>query len=93
MYGAHISKLFKIFKSLVFQNHIFRPNDLGVFFDYLECPGVSKYNIGFGARGHVRKSRNHENYGFEGPHITKSKSYKLKLKQNRTTELSSISFS
>ena len=48
-------------------------------------------NIGFGAQGHVRKSRNHRNEGFEGSHISKSKSYKPKLKQNNTTELLSIS--
>ena len=32
-------------------------------------------NIGFGAQGHVQKSRNHEHEGFEGFPITKSKSY------------------
>ena len=36
--------------------------------------------IGSGAQGHVQKSRNHENEGFEGSHITKSKSYKSKMK-------------
>ena len=46
---------------------------------------------GFGAQGHVPKSRNHRNESFEGPHISKSKSYKFKLKQNNTTELLSIS--
>ena len=49
-------------------------------------------HIGFGAQGHVRKSRNHSNEGFEGSHITKSKSYKFKLEQNNPTELLSISF-
>ena len=49
-------------------------------------------DIGFEAQGQVRKSTNHENEGFEGSHKSKSKSYKLKLKQNNTTELLSISF-
>ena len=51
-------------------------------------------HIGFGVRGHVRKFRNHRNEGFEGSHISKSKSYKFKLRQNSTTELLSkhISF-
>ena len=49
-------------------------------------------NIGFGAQGQVRKSRNYRNEGFEGSHISKSKRYKLKLKQNNTTELLSICF-
>ena len=44
-------------------------------------------NISFGAQGHDRKSRNHRNEGFEGSHTSKSKSYKIKLKQNCTTEL------
>ena len=47
---------------------------------------------GFGAQGHVWKSRNHRNEGFEGSPITRSKSYKLKLEQNSTTELLSIYF-
>ena len=47
---------------------------------------------GSGARGHVRKSPNHRNEGFEGSPISKSKSYKFKLGQNSTTELLSISF-
>ena len=47
---------------------------------------------GFGAQGHVRKSRNRRNEGVEGSHITKSKSYEFKLEQSSTTELSSISF-
>ena len=49
-------------------------------------------NIGFGAHGHIQKSRNHRNEGFECSHISKSKSYKFKLKQIKTTELLSISF-
>ena len=50
-------------------------------------------NIGLGAQGHVRKSRNHMNEAFEGPHsITKSKSYNFKLKQNNLMELLNISF-
>ena len=47
---------------------------------------------GLGSPGHVRKSRNHGNEGFEGSPISKSKSYKFKLKQNNTMELLSISF-
>ena len=46
---------------------------------------------GFGAQGHIRKSRNHRNEGFEGSHISKSKNYKFKLEQNNTTKLLSIS--
>ena len=49
-------------------------------------------NTGFGAQGHVQKSRNHRNDGFEGSHICKSKSYKCKMEQNNTTEHLSISF-
>ena len=48
-----------------------------------------KINV-FGAQGHVRKVRNHRNEGFEGSHISKSKSYKLKSKQNHITELLDI---
>ena len=43
----------------------------------------------FGAQGHVRKSRKHENDGFSNKTL---KSYKFKLKQNNATELLSISF-
>ena len=50
-------------------------------------------NICFGSQGHVRKSRNHRNAKFEGPHISKSKSCKSKVKQNNTTELLNMSFS
>ena len=46
--------------------------------------------IGFGAHGHVQKSRNHRNDGFDGSHITIPKSYKFQLEQNDTTELLSI---
>ena len=48
-------------------------------------------SIGFGAQGHVQKSRNHRNDGFEGSHITKSESSKFKLKQNNTMELLNFS--
>ena len=48
-------------------------------------------HIGFVAQGHVRKSRNPRNDGLDVSHITKSNSYKFKLKQNNTTELLSIS--
>ena len=68
-------------------------NDLGLFLDYLEYPGLSKDKInGVGAQGHVRKSRNHRNGRFEGAHISKSESYKFEWKRNNTTELLSISF-
>ena len=46
---------------------------------------------GSGAQGHVRKSRNQRSEGSEGSHLSKSKSYKFKLKQNHTTEPLSIS--
>ena len=49
-------------------------------------------NIGFGAQGHVQKCRNHRNEGFEGLPIMKSKSYKIKMEQNDTTDFLSISF-
>ena len=42
---------------------------------------------GFGAQGHVQKSRNHEHEGSEGSHISTSESYKFKLEQNTTAEL------
>ena len=48
-------------------------------------------NIGLGAQGHVRKSRNYRNEGFEGSPISKLESYKFQMKQNNTTELLSIS--
>ena len=38
------------------------------------------------SQGHVRTSRNHENEGFEGSHIIKSKSYKSKMEQNSITD-------
>ena len=37
-------------------------------------------NIGVGAQGHVQKSRNSDIEGFEASRMTKSKSYKFKLK-------------
>ena len=43
--------------------------------------------IGLGKKGHVQKSRNDGNDGFEGSPITKSKSYKFKMKRDNTTEL------
>ena len=58
-------------------------------YNNLTSPKIN--SIGFGAQGHVRKCRNHRNDGVEGSHITKSESYKFKLEQNNTTELSSIS--
>ena len=35
-------------------------------------------------KGHAQKSRNHEHEGIEGSHISKSKSYKSKRKQDNT---------
>ena len=59
----------------------------------LSILGSPKINdIGFGAQGHVQKSRHHDNEGSEGSHTSKSKSYKFKLKQDNTTELLNISF-
>ena len=43
-----------------------------------------------GARGHVQKSQNRRNEGVEDSRISKSKSYKFKLKQNNTTKLLNI---
>ena len=61
---------------------------LHVFLDYLGVLVSPKINnIGPGAQGHVPKSRNHTNYGSEGSHISESKSDKLKLKRNNTTDL------
>ena len=63
---------------------------------FVICLGVlvsQKMKIdGVGKKGHVRKSRNHENAEFEGSPISKSKSYKFKLKQNNITELLNIYF-
>ena len=47
--------------------------------------------IGFGNRGHVQKSRNHENNRFSVSPMMKSKSDLSKMKQNNTKELSVIS--
>ena len=49
-------------------------------------------NIGCGSQEHVRGSRNHRNEGFQGPHISKSKRYNFKSKQNNTKEFLGISF-
>ena len=56
----------------------------------LGCPKIKI--IGSGAQGHVQNSRNHRNKGLEGSPISKSESYKFKLKQNNTMELLNISF-
>ena len=74
--------------------NIFFENAPGIFLDFflgaLEPPKINI--IGFEARGHVQKSRNHRNEGFEGfPRMT-SKSYTFKLKQNHITELLSTSY-
>ena len=45
-------------------------------------------NIGW-AQGHVRKSPNHENEGFE---VHQIENYKFKLKQSNTTEIKRTSF-
>ena len=53
-------------------------NDFRFFLEYLDVlvsPKIKNNNIGLGAQGHVRKSRNHENEGFEGYPIMTSKSY------------------
>ena len=77
---------FKIHKNTTFKNDV-------VFSDLLSTlVSPRRNNIGFGAHGHVRKSRNHRNERPEGSHISRWKSYKIKMEQNNTTELLSISF-
>ena len=89
---------FHKFQKNDFQNfEMYRNNNFrkwfGFSWNFKSIPGSPKINnIGFGAHGHVPKSRKHENEGVEGSHISKSKSYKLKTKQNNITELLSISF-
>ena len=61
-----------------------------IMWSVLVSPKVN--HIGFGAHGHVQKSQNHRNEGFERSHITKSKQYKSKMDQNNKTQLLSISF-
>ena len=41
---------------------------------------------GFGAQGHAQRSGNHRNERFEGSHMSKSKRYKFKSKQNDIME-------
>ena len=48
--------------------------------------------IDFGNHGHVPKSENHGNDGFEGFPKVKPKSYESKMKQNNPMELSGHSF-
>ena len=48
--------------------------------------------IGFGARGHIRKSQNHINENLLGSSISRSTSYKTKSEQNNSPELLSILF-
>ena len=69
-------------------------NDLGLFLNCLEDFGLSKDKnklcCGSGTRPQnpeIMKMR-----GMEGSHISKSKSYKFKLKHNNTTELLRIYF-
>ena len=46
---------------------IVNDNESGLFLICLRNPSVSKQNtIGFGAKNHVQKSRNHETDGFPG---------------------------
>ena len=75
-----------IFHILIFIRIISFENDLGfVVVLFLSILGPQKINnIGLGPQGHVKKFRSHENEGFEGSHITKSKSYKFKMEQNNT---------
>ena len=56
----------------------------------MESPKVN--DAGFGAQGHVQKSRNYENEAFDGSPISKSTSHKSKMEQNSITELLGISF-
>ena len=58
--------------------------------DIMGSPKIN--NIGLGAQGHVRKSRNHMHAGFNGSPIIKSESYTLKMKQNNPMDLLNISF-
>ena len=88
--GTHICNFPTFYRSQIPQNNMF---DNGLKFSWiiwsvLVSPKLN--NIGFEAQGHVPKSRNHKHEGFEGSHINKSKSYKVKLKQNDNTELLSI---
>ena len=48
--------------------------------------------VGLGRKGLVQKYRDHRNEECEGPHISKSKSYRCELKQNKDTELLNILF-
>ena len=63
---------------------------LGLFEVSLGSPKIN--HVGFRAHGHVRKSRNHENEGFGGFPIKKSKSYWSKMQQHNSMELSCCSF-
>ena len=84
-------QVFSIFQSSNSQKHYLK-SELGSPWICLGIPGSPKINnIGFGARGHIRKSRNHRNNVLEGSHISKSTSHKFKSKQNNTTEFLSIS--
>ena len=84
VFFQHLQSYFEIYenrKSIVF------------FLAYLRYSETRKIKIvRVGAQGHVRKSRNPRNERSEGPHISKSKSYKFKLEENKTTEFLSISF-
>ena len=62
-----------------------------IFLGFLKYLGVSKdNNIGFGAQGHVQKSRKYRNDGFPVLPISKSKSYYSKMKKNNHAVLLSI---
>ena len=60
-----------IVKQMYFQtNEVYKDNTCqkvpGILLDFFRYPGVSKdKKVGFGAQGHVQKSRNHSNEEFE----------------------------
>ena len=91
MCGTHNSKQKQKNSSQVSKNYMFEKELVfsWIIWSVLVSPKI-KIN-GFGAQGHARKCRNHRNEGLEGSPMSKSKTYKFKLKQNNTTELSSIS--
>ena len=84
----------KIWSAMLSNSHKICPaNDLSAS-NYLWNPGVSKdknkWFWGSGTRPEIPKS--YKWWGVEGSPITKSNSYKFKLKQNNITELLSTSF-
>ena len=80
------------FPNLKFPQIVFIKKDYSfswIIWSVLVPPRIN--NIGLRAQGHVQKSRNHKDEGFEGP-VMESYSYKFQLKQNNITELLLISF-